>query len=46
MLKALNVLTAYKKSTLDGVIKTDEIYLLLSYKGKKKNMPQAPRKRG
>ena len=46
MLKALNVLTEYKNPVLDGVIEADETYLLHSYKGKKKDMPQAPRKRG
>ena len=44
--KVLNALNEMQSEKLNGVVETDETLFPLSYKGKKRDMPRKPRKRG
>ena len=42
----LTSLSQDKPKTLSGIVESDETFILESYKGKRSDMPRAPRKRG
>lgn len=42
----LDCLSNDKPTTLSGIVESDEMFILESYKGKRRDMPRAPRKRG
>ena len=44
--KILHALKHVMDEPLNGIVEADETYFRLSYKGKKKDMPRPPRKRG
>lgn len=42
----LDCLSKDKPTTLSGIVESDEMFILESYKGKRSGMPRSPRKRG
>ena len=42
----LKALTADKPASLSGIVEADETFILESFKGKRRGLPRAPRKRG